>query len=62
MPLYEYNCKTCGYDTMLLQSVGAYLVTVPACPDFHGPMEHVVSANTFHLKGSGWAMDKYQKD
>ena len=53
MPIYEYQCKTCGHKIEKLQKISdAPLQDCPACaqPDLH----KLVSAVAFRLKGGGW--------
>ncbi len=53
MPIYEYQCKTCGHKLEKLQKISdAPLQDCPACarPDLH----KLVSAVAFRLKGGGW--------
>jgi len=53
LPIYEYQCKTCGHKLEKLQKISdAPLQDCPACaqPDLH----KLVSAVAFRLKGGGW--------
>jgi putative FmdB family regulatory protein len=53
MPIYEYRCATCGFESEYLQKVSDPLLTdCPACskPTFN----KLVSAAGFQLKGNGW--------
>lgn len=53
MPIYEYECKSCGHEHEALQKVGAEPLKVcPACtqPD----LMKKISAAGFRLKGGGW--------
>lgn len=56
MPIYEYVCSGCG-------EVEEYILPMehnpPACDKCDEPTNRVVSAASFHLKGSGWAKDGY---
>lgn len=62
MPIYEYQCKSCGEVVTAIRSV-AERDTVAACK-VHGtaPMERKVSASNFALKGGGWYRDGYSKN
>lgn len=53
MPIYEYQCQSCGHEHEALQKLSAEpLVTCPACnkPE----LMKKISAAGFRLKGSGW--------
>ncbi|PIE37903.1 MAG: transcriptional regulator [Gammaproteobacteria bacterium] len=53
MPIYEYQCQSCGDSLEALQKVSdAPLVDCPTCgkPD----LQKKVSAAAFRLKGGGW--------
>jgi putative FmdB family regulatory protein len=53
MPIYEYQCKSCGHAYEALQKISdAPLTECPACkkPD----LDKKISAAGFRLKGAGW--------
>ncbi len=53
MPIYEYACKSCGFEKDVLQKLSdAPLTTCPECnkEDF----VKRISAAGFRLKGGGW--------
>jgi len=53
MPIYEYQCQSCGHEHEALQKLGADpIVNCPACskPD----LMKKISAAGFRLKGNGW--------
>ena len=53
MPIYEYQCRSCGHEQEVLQKLNAEpLITCPACsqPD----LMKKISAAGFRLKGGGW--------
>ena len=53
MPIYEYQCQSCGHLHEALQKVSdAPLVDCPACgaPE----LRKKISAAGFRLKGGGW--------
>lgn len=53
MPIYEYQCETCGHKIEKLQKISdAPLTDCPACerPD----LRKLVSPVAFRLKGGGW--------
>jgi putative FmdB family regulatory protein len=56
MPVYEYQCNTCGERFELLTRFDA---PYPACPKCGADVRRLVSAAAFHLKGSGWYKDHY---
>src|SRR5687767_7775861 len=56
MPVYEYQCNTCGERFELLTRFDA---PHPACPKCGNDVRRLVSAAAFHLKGSGWYKDHY---
>lgn len=62
MPIYEYACYECKevreFIVPVAQSGDARLCF---CKDETVKMERVISQSSFHLKGSGWARDNYQK-
>ncbi|RCU49440.1 MULTISPECIES: FmdB family zinc ribbon protein [Corallincola] len=53
MPIYEYQCGSCGHQLEKLQRISdAPLVD---CPDCAAPaLKKLISAAGFRLKGSGW--------
>lgn len=53
MPIYEYQCQSCGHEHEALQKLGAEpLVVCPACT--RPELMKKISAAGFRLKGSGW--------
>lgn len=53
MPIYEYECKACGYRLEKLQKIGAEpLADCPTCK--RDTLARLVSATGFRLAGSGW--------
>ena len=53
MPIYEYQCTECGYQTELLQKISDE--PLKDCPECGKPtMKKLVSAAAFRLKGGGW--------
>lgn len=53
MPIYEYQCQSCGYEHEALQKLNSEpLVECPSCnrPD----LIKKISAAGFRLKGGGW--------
>lgn len=53
MPIYEYACKSCGYEKDVLQKLSDEpLKTCPECQK--ASFNKRISAAGFRLKGSGW--------
>lgn len=53
MPIYEYQCQSCGHEYEALQKISEPpLIECPACkkPD----LAKKISAAGFRLKGAGW--------
>jgi putative FmdB family regulatory protein len=53
MPIYEYQCTECGYQTEVLQKISDE--PLKDCPQCGKPaMKKMVTAAAFRLKGGGW--------
>lgn len=53
MPIYEYQCRECGYRLDALQKMSDPHLS--DCPECERPgLKKLVSAPHFRLKGSGW--------
>ena len=53
MPIYEYQCTECGYQTEVLQKISDE--PLRDCAECGKPaMKKMVSAAAFRLKGGGW--------
>ena len=53
MPIYEYQCESCGHALEALQRLSdALLVDCPACAK--PALKKQISAAGFRLKGGGW--------
>ena len=59
MPLYEYECESCGKRTETLQRLDD--PPLAECPHCGGRMRKLFSAPAFHLKGSGWYISDYAR-
>jgi putative FmdB family regulatory protein len=59
MPLYEYQCKTCGETTEVLQS--AKDKPLEKCPKCGGAVAKLISPSAIQFKGSGWYITDYAK-
>lgn len=59
MPIYEYQCSSCGDQFELRQKFS----DEPAkeCPKCGGPIQKLISQASFALKGSGWYAEGYAK-
>lgn len=53
MPIYEYQCKDCGYEFEKLQKISDDpLSECPSCKK--SSLVKLISAAGFQLKGTGW--------
>ena len=53
MPIYEYECKSCGHILDALQKISED--PLKFCPECGEPeLRKLLSAPRFRLKGSGW--------
>lgn len=53
MPIYEYRCATCGFQSEYLRKVSDPELSV--CPECgKASFRKLVTAAGFQLKGSGW--------
>lgn len=53
MPIYEYQCSTCGHQFEIIQKVNDELLT--QCPDCNNnTLRKLMSSVGFRLKGAGW--------
>ena len=57
MPLYEYDCATCGTFEATQRITEAPLRACPTCGG--EKVQRLISANSFALKGGGWYADLY---
>jgi putative FmdB family regulatory protein len=61
MPIYEYECKACGYRLEKLQKISAVPLTdCPACAA--SALDRLVSAAGFRLAGGGWYETDFKAD
>lgn len=58
MPIYKYECKTCGH---IFEDLRGFNDPNPeACPKCEAAqIERLISGGNFHLKGSGWYVTDY---
>lgn len=59
MPLYEYECSTCGRRTEVIQRVGG--APIGPCAECGGEMRKLISVPAFQFKGSGWYVTDYAR-
>tara|TARA_R110001592_G_scaffold284759_1_gene553080 strand:+ start:364 stop:750 length:387 start_codon:yes stop_codon:yes gene_type:complete len=53
MPIYEYQCESCGHRLEIIQKMSDARLT--DCPNCQKPeLKKLVSAAAFRLKGGGW--------
>ena len=53
MPIYEYECKACGYRLEAIQKISDDPLT--ECPECNkSELKKLISASGFRLKGGGW--------
>ena len=59
MPIYEYQCQSCGATVEKLQKLSEPPLT--DCPDCgEASLEKLVSAAGFQLKGTGWYVTDFR--
>lgn len=60
MPIYEYQCESCGYRLETIQRMSDDPLT--DCPECEEPqLKKLISAVAFRLKGSGWYETDFKK-
>jgi putative FmdB family regulatory protein len=60
MPIYEYQCDSCGSRRELILKPGA--TARPSCAACRKRMRRLISPTSFVLKGSGWYVTDYPSD
>jgi putative FmdB family regulatory protein len=60
MPIYEYQCDSCGAQRELFVKSAA--APRPNCTACRKRMRRVISQTAFILKGSGWYVTDYPSD
>ena len=61
MPIYEYQCQSCGHGLEKLQRMSDD--PLKDCPDCgEAALKRLVSAAAFRLKGGGWYETDFKKD
>lgn len=59
MPLYEYECQTCGHRFEMLQKMADSPLTV--CVKCEGKVERLLSSPAIQFKGTGWYVTDYAR-
>lgn len=59
MPLYEYECDTCGHRFEVIQKFSDE--PLAACPKCQGSVRKLLSSPAIQFKGSGWYITDYAK-
>lgn len=60
MPIYEYQCQSCGHFEITRKITAKSLSRCPTCK---GKVKKLISQTSFQLKGTGWyATDYARKD
>jgi len=59
MPIYEYQCLSCGKKTELLQRMND--APLAACPSCGGEVKKLISSPAVQFKGSGWYVTDYAR-
>jgi len=57
MPIYEYQCETCGKIQEALQKISDKPLI--NCAHCSGKLHKLISHSAFHLKGTGWYVTDY---
>ncbi len=57
MPIYEYQCDSCGRIEEALQRFSDKPLTT--CKHCSGKLHKLISQSAFHLKGTGWYVTDY---
>jgi putative FmdB family regulatory protein len=59
MPIYEYDCASCGRRTEAIQNVGEKHLKI--CPHCGGALKKAFSAPAIQFKGSGFYITDYAR-
>jgi putative FmdB family regulatory protein len=61
LPIYEYQCTSCGRKLEVMQRITDE--PLKTCPTCKGQLRRLISLTSFQLKGNGWyATDYKNKD
>lgn len=59
MPLYEYECGSCGHRFELIRKFSDPPVKI--CPSCGGVVRKLLSSPAIHFKGTGWYVTDYAR-
>lgn len=59
MPIYEYQCQSCGERREVLQRISD--PPLETCDECGGEVRKLISAPAFQFKGSGWYVTDYAR-
>ena len=59
MPIYEYQCESCGQRSEAIQRISDPPLTT--CDECGGGLRKLISAPAFQFKGSGWYVTDYAR-
>jgi len=59
MPLYEYECESCGHRFEKIQKFSD--PPLDKCPVCGGPVRKLLSSPAIQFKGSGWYITDYAR-
>lgn len=59
MPLYEYQCESCGHRFEVIQKFSDAPIEV--CPKCGAKVQKLISSPAIQFKGSGWYITDYAK-
>ena len=59
MPLYEYECESCGKRFEVIQKFSDEPLGV--CTHCGGPVHRLLSSPAVHFKGTGWYVTDYAR-
>src|SRR5215467_14266841 len=59
MPLYEYQCDSCGHRFERIQRFSD--APIETCPKCGKPIRKLLSSPAFQFKGSGWYVTDYAR-
>jgi putative FmdB family regulatory protein len=59
MPLYEYQCESCGHRFEVIQKFSD--APVATCQKCGGPVQKLLSSPAIQFKGSGWYITDYAR-
>lgn len=59
MPIYEYECQSCGYRSETMQRVDD--PPLSTCPECGGEFKKLISPPALQFKGAGWYVTDYAR-